>query len=113
MPRKFIHHDIHQNDEPIPLNQDQKYAIVTKALGAGNFNAHILPLQQPPINIIAKTTGAMKFRKKKNFVNIHSIILIQLRSFNQNKNNIADILHIYKNTPSELLHFAENYSTIS
>ena len=93
MPRKHL--PLH-DDEPEPINHLQKYAIVTKALGAGNFHVNIITNHQQNFNIIAKTPGSMKFKKNKNFVAIHSIILIQLRSFNQ-LNNVADILHVYKN----------------
>ena len=99
MPRKYISH---YDDEPEPQNNDQKYAIVTKALGGGNFHVNIITNHQQNFNIIAKTPGSMKFKKKKNFVAIHSIILIQLRNFNSN-DNTADILHVYKNKNKESL----------
>ena len=109
-------------------NPDEKYAVVTKVLGAGMFQVTYLKDDTLENHIdvdvdesiphddilkisIAHIRGNMKGKHKRNhFVALHSIILIQLRSFETNAKN-SDIIHIYNHNQTHLLPI-QNYLNI-
>lgn len=115
-----------KEDQPLRLiqNPDEKYAIVTKVLGGGMFMVNYIDQDQDQdidqhqhqhididIDIhqqhikqsIAHIRGAMKGKQKRNhFVTLHSIIIIQIRSFETNAKN-SDIIHVYPNHQIQLL----------
>ena len=119
-------------------NPDEKYAIVTKVLGAGMFQVTYLKDEPEQLHqlenkkqdqcesesdslcqlsdfdllktSIAHIRGNMRGKhKRNNFVALHSIILIQLRSFETNAKN-SDIIHIYNHNQTHLLPI-QNYIT--
>lgn len=72
-------------------DDEQEYARVTKALGSARFR---VKLSLSGKEVIAKLRGAMRGgrRKRKNFVETGSVVLVSVRGF---QDCIVDIIHVY------------------
>ena len=83
----------------VEKEEGTEYAQVIKALGSGRFTVQ-LNLQTK--QIIARVRGKFKHgvKKKANFVNVGSIVLVSLRDFQE---DVADIIHIYDNSEANKL----------
>jgi translation initiation factor 1A len=71
---------------------DTNYGMVTKVLGNSHF---MVKLNMENKEVYARLCG--KFRKgskkRENFVNVNSVVLVGLRDFEDDK---VDIIHVYK-----------------
>jgi len=70
---------------------DEEYAIVIKKLGNGNFS---IRLNMNDRLIIGRLCGKMRWRKnkKRNNVDVGSVVLVGIRDFQE---NVVDIVHVY------------------
>jgi AAA+ ATPase superfamily predicted ATPase len=85
----------------IPIPPFEKYAVVTKVLGGGSFEATFVDEEQETKSIRAILRGSMKgFNKRFNFVQLHSFIMIAFRDFQSNQNT-ADIIHVFQNSSNQ------------
>lgn len=95
----------------IPTTEEEKYAIVTAVLGNGRFAISTLEKKEH----IAILPGAMRgAKKRKFFVTLHSIILINDRSSWQTikHRSHADIIHIYSEQQCQLIRLNEQFDHI-
>ena len=95
----------------IPSTDEEKYAIVTAVLGNGRFAISSLENKEH----IAILPGAMRgAKKRKNFVMLHSIILINDRSSWQTikHRSHADIIHIYSEQQCQQIRLNELFDHI-
>ena len=95
----------------IPSTDEEKYAIVTAVLGNGRFAISTLENKEH----IAILPGAMRgAKKRKFFVMLHSIILINDRSSWQTlkHRSHADIIHIYSEQQCQLIRLNERFDHI-
>ena len=95
----------------IPTTEEEKYAIVTAVLGNGRFAISTLENKEH----IAILPGAMRgAKKRKFFVMLHSIILINDRSSWQTlkHRSHADIIHIYSEQQCQLIRLNEKFDHI-
>jgi len=91
------------NDElRLPIEEEEKIAVVTKILGCGTFHVSYYNEEEQPVQALAYLRGNMRNRKKNFLVSLHSILMVGMRSFTS-KNNEADILHIYNTKHANLL----------
>lgn len=72
----------------------EEYALVTKKLGSGRF---LLKLNMKDTEIIGRLCGKMRRgrNKRRNWVDVDSVVLVGLRDFQE---NIVDIVHVYDQT---------------
>ena len=80
--------------ETVMIEKDincEEYAIVTKKLGGGRF---LLRLNMKNTEIVGRLCGKMRYRKakRKNWVDVDSVVLVGLRDF---QDNVVDIVHVY------------------
>ena len=95
----------------IPSTDEEKYAIVTAVLGNGRFAISTLENKEH----IAILPGAMRgAKKRKNFVMLHSIILINDRSSWQTikHRSHADIILIYSEQQCQQIRLNERFDHI-
>tara|TARA_E500000331_G_scaffold66356_1_gene61117 strand:+ start:138 stop:527 length:390 start_codon:yes stop_codon:yes gene_type:complete len=105
--KSYANKNMNHDNEHIRFVQDtdEKYAIVTKILGAGMFLVTYLEKHDEQLtkSVLAHIRGNMKGKQKRNnIVALHSLVLIGLRAFETNIKN-ADILHVYSNANANLL----------
>ena len=96
-----------------PGDTFQKLAIVTKVLGCGMFHVDYFDIHDHETThktSLAHIRGNMKGPKKRfNLVNLHSIVLIQLRHYETSPKN-SDIIHVYSN--HHYITLLQNYPVI-
>ena len=85
---KFI---ITADSDIIEKDDNSEYGIVTKNMG-GRF---MVKLNMSNKEIVAKVKGSLKkgSRRKKNWIDIGTFVLVGLRDF---QDDMADIIHVYK-----------------
>ena len=85
---KFI---IATDSDIIEKDDNSEYGIVTKNMG-GRF---MVKLNMSNKEIVAKVKGSLKkgSRRKKNWIDIGTFVLVGLRDF---QDDMADIIHVYK-----------------
>ena len=75
-------------DKPLLVKEDgQEYALVVKVLGSCRFLLNVAGK-----DIIGSLRGKMRRRRRGNFVEMGSVVLISFRDF---QGNVVDILHVY------------------
>jgi initiation factor 1A len=98
------------NDHAIfKQHESQMYVIVTKALGNSSFQV----ADENNTFYTAIVRGKMKGRaKRKFFININDILLVQFRDFASNK-NVTDIIQIYNSNHYPLIKNAQSLLLIT
>jgi initiation factor 1A len=104
--QKGMQNDTQDYNVIFKQDDSQIYAIVTKNLGNSSFQV----ADQHNNLYIAHVRGKMKGRaKRKFFINIYDILLVQFRQFASNK-NITDIIQIYNQNHYTRIH---NYQILN
>ena len=98
--QKAMQNDTQDNHVIFKQDDSQIYAIVTKNLGNSSFQV----ADQHNNLYIAHVRGKMKgMAKRKFFIQIYDILLVQFREFASNK-NITDIIQIYNQNHYNRIH---------
>ena len=98
--QKAMQNDTQDNHVIFKQDDSQIYPIVTKNLGNSSFQV----ADQHNNLYIAHVGGKMKGRaKRKFFIQIYDILLVQFREFASNK-NITDIIQIYNQNHYNRIH---------
>lgn len=79
---------------------EQEYGLVIKVLGGGRFT---LKLNMQKKEVIGRVCGKMRKFKKQNFVDMGSVVLVNMREF---QDGAVDIVYVYSH--EEVRHLQKN-----
>ena len=101
--QKAMENSNNDNHVLFKVHESQLYVVVTKSLGNSSFQ-----VSDENNNLYtAIVRGKMKGRaKRKYFININDILLVQFRDFASNK-NVTDIIQIYNSNHYSLIKNAQ------